>query len=74
MTGSITSQPLFQVSELDGSRFLQRTTGEATHPVVMDAQPGRYRSVLPYSRFNICTRFLDALFYGHVATLVLTPL
>lgn len=67
-------QPFLQVRELDGSRFLQRTRGKASHPVVMHAQASGYRPVLAYPRFNICTRFLDALFYGHVATLVLTPL
>lgn len=67
-------QPFLQVRELDGARFLQRTRGEAPHPVVMDAKPSSYGAVLPYPRLNICARFLDALFYGHVATLVLTPL
>lgn len=70
----VVGQPFLKVRELDGPWFLQRTRSELPHPVVVDVKGRGNRPVLAYPGLNILPRLLDALFYGHVATLVLTPL
>lgn len=69
----ILRQPVLQLGEGNGARFLQASGSEFAHPVVVNFQGGSNRPMLAYSRFNICPGLFDALLYArHVATLVLT--
>lgn len=71
------SQPFFQVRELDRTRLLQCARGEPPHPVVVDAQRGRYRPVLPDTGFDRFPRLLNArldrnILHSSVDTIVVT--
>jgi hypothetical protein len=63
------SQPFLKVGEFNGPWFLQRTRGEPSHPVVMDAKGCGYLAVSADRIINRFSGLCDAFLNIHVLTL-----